>query len=74
MSATTPVVVILCAILFFRIASMERRSGLIWSAASVAVSAACIFVIQLHFVLGQFLLFCVMWYLNYIRPDKKIDV
>lgn len=64
----------LSAILFYRIAAMERRSAPIWSAASVALSAFAIFILHIHVLVVQIALFCFMWFLNYLKPDRKIDI
>ena len=62
------------AVFFNRLAAMERRSGLIWTLASIAASLLAMFAVGIHILLAQALLFCVMWFLNFIKPDKKIDV
>lgn len=68
------VVAALSAILFYRIAAMERRSALIWSLASIALSMLAIFVVHIHVLIAQAALFCFMWFLNYRKPDRKIDI
>ena len=65
--------IVFSAILFYRLATMERRSGLIWCAASLAASTLATWVLGIHIIVAQLLLFCLMWFLNYRKPDRKMD-
>ncbi len=73
MSMLNGTLLIAFAVFFNRLAAMERRSGLIWALASIAASLLAMFVVEIHILLAQAILFCVMWLLNFIKPDKKID-
>ncbi len=63
-----------CAVLFYRVAAMERRSGIVWAMLSLAASVLSMFVTHTHVILLQVVLFGVMWALNYFKPDRKMEL
>jgi len=66
--------IVAMAVFFNRLALMERRSGAVWAAASLGVSCLAVYVLHIPILAAQFVLFCVMWFLNVMKPDQKIDV
>jgi hypothetical protein len=74
LSAFDLILIGFCAVLFFRVAGMERRSGIVWALMSLAVSMLSLFVTHTHIILLQLVLFGAMWALNYFKPDPKANL
>ena len=70
-------VVVGCAIFFYRAAEIEKRSGILWTASSIALSMGGLFLFGLG-ILGVLLLqaglFGAMWGLNIWKDRKSLGV
>ena len=61
------IVIIACAVLMYKVAEMERLSGLVWAALTFAVCLGCALVIPIPFinaVIGLILSFIAMTVYN----------
>jgi RsiW-degrading membrane proteinase PrsW (M82 family) len=44
------IVIIACAVLMYKIAEMERLSGIVWAVLTLALCIGCVFLIRIPFI------------------------